>query len=332
MLTYLFAGTMSILPATIITASVSIVLTALGGLYSVVWTDTIQFVIMVLVIVVAAPIIGVKNAGSLTVIEQKLAQVGGTLLNPTKNVPFSYILLSLVTCILSIPCDPTIPQRVLVGNDTKTTRKAFNISAVICLVFGFALVIIGGSAAVLMPDIAAEYGTTEAAFPMLIIRYFPAGFSGISISVLIATIITTITSMLLVGTTHLVYDMGQSVFPRVSDETFKRIMPVAIVLLGGLSVWISLRVGSVTSVLYFAFSLCGAAFMFPIIAVLYWKKVSKWGITLGVAGGMLTVLIQNFAGYSGPGGDPVYLGLLVSLVFTVGASLLIPGGGIGKDE
>ena len=328
LLTYIFGSSLNITAATVIAVFIGVVLTAMGGLYSVVWTDTIQFVIMIVVILIAGPVIAVMKAGGLDAINTALSSVGGTLTNPVQNVPVSYMVMAFVTVALSVPGDPTVPQRALAGKDTKTVKKSFYISALMALLFGVALTLIGGGIMTVMPDIAETYGTTEAAFPVFIIEYFPPVLAGIAISALMAVVISTITSMLLVGTTHLVYDAGQALFPNIKDEVFMKAIPIATVVVGVVITFVALQIDSMASMLYFAFSLCGAAFVVPMLFVLFWKKTSKWGVTLGVVSGAVCVLVMSFLGISGPGGDPVYLGLILSTACCVFGSLLLPGGAV----
>ncbi len=324
MFTYLSGGGIDIIVATVISVAISVILTALGGLYSVVWTDAIQFCIMVAMIVLVAPAIAIREAGSLANIHEALKSVGGSLTNPVSNVPVSYMVLVFLTMGMAVPGDPTVPQRALAGKNAGVVKKAFWISSAMSLLFGVALTVIGGAAVLLMPNIAAEYGTTEAAFPLFIMHYFPPVLTGLAIAALMSAIISTITSMLLVGTTHLLYDFGQSVFPNVQEKTFEKLIPIGTIGFGTLMTFVSLRISSIASTLYFAFSLCGGAFMIPMLATLYWNRASRWGITLGVLGGGVTVIGMSLLGYSGFGGDPVYTGLLVSLIACVTGSYAFP--------
>jgi SSS family solute:Na+ symporter len=303
--------------------AVSIGLTALGGLYSVVWTDTIQFVIMVIMILVVAPIV-VFSKASFADLNAAAAAVGGTLTNPAKNVPLSYIILTLLTVACSIPGDPTIPQRALAGDTVKTVKRSFYYSTVGIILMGIAMTLVGLGALTLMPNLAQTHGTQEAAFPIFIINYFPPVLKGLGISALMAAVVSTVTSMLLVGTTHLVYDAGQVLFPKASDHTFKRIMPIAIVVLGAFITWISLSVESIVKILYVVNSLTGAALVLPLLFALYWKKLSKWGVTLGMVFGAVYVVLAFFLQWNAPGGDPVYLGMALSLVGMIGGSLVLP--------
>ena len=323
MLVYIFGDALNSDIATVIAMVVSIVLTAMGGLYSVVWTDTMQFLLMLTVVLVLSPLMILRHA-SVSEVNVALMSVGGSLLNPVKNVPISYILMGLTTMCISVPGDPTVPQRTLAGKNDRMVKNAFLICAVLALVFGGVLAFVGGGAVALLPDIVQTHGTTEAAYPMLIIRYFPPIIKGISISALMAAVVSTATSMLLVGTTHLIYDVGRSLCPNVRIETLQKMMPMSIVIFGGFTTWCSMSMESIASVLYLAFSLSGAAFFIPMFCVLYWKKVSKWGVTMGMLSGALYVLAVQFLQIRTLGGDSVYVGLILSLVMTVGCSLLFP--------
>ena len=323
MLMYIFGDAMNSNVATVISMLVSIALTAMGGLYSVVWTDTMQFMLMFVVVLIVSPLVILRNV-SFSEVNEALMNVGGSITNPVKNVPVPYILMGLTTMCISVPGDPTVPQRTLAGRNDKMVKKAFLICSVLALVFGFALIFVGGGAVALLPDIVQTHGTTEAAYPVLIVKYFPPIIKGISISALMAAVVSTATSMLLVGATHVIYDAGQSLFPKVRKETLQKMMPLGIVIFGSITTWCSMSVESIASILYLAFSLSGATFFVPMFCVLHWKRVSKWGVTLGMLSGALYVLAVQFLKFNTLGGDSVYVGLALSLASTVGASLLFP--------
>jgi Na+/proline symporter len=224
---------------------------------------------------------------------------------------------------VAIPGDPTVPQRALAAEDEKTGRRSFLIASVVFLIFGAGLVFIGCGAMTVMPNIADEYGTTEAAFPIYIMHYYPPVLTGLGIAALLAAIMSTISAMLLVATTHLIYDVGKSIKPDLSDEKLNKVLPWCIVVLGGVVVYTALQVTSLASTMYFIFSLCGSAFIFPMIATLWWKNASKWGVTLGIVLGAACCLGMYITGHMGIGGDPVYTSMIVSGVSVLLFSLII---------
>ncbi|MDR1043413.1 MAG: sodium:solute symporter family protein [Clostridiales Family XIII bacterium] len=327
LLTYIGADWgISLTTAVIITTIVTVGYTALGGFYSVVWTDLVQFFIMIAIVIVIGPIITISSVGSVGEVAQAFADNGTSLFNPFEGVPVAYIIASFVLLAISVPGDPTVPQRALAGESNKVVKKSFFISAALTVLFGMGLTFIGAGAVAMLPNIEATYGTTEAAFPAFILEFYPVGLTGLGIAALMAAIMSTISAMLLVGTTHLVYDAGKAIKPDIKDSTLNKALPIAILIVGVVVTFVALKVTSLAAVLYFIFSLCGSAFLFPMLFTLYWKKASKWGITTGILSGGITCLSMYLSGNMGPGGDPVYMGMVASLVCILLFSFAIPGG------
>lgn len=316
----------SMFTAVMATAIIAVAYTALGGLYSVVWTDVVQFVIMIVVIIVLGPILAISTSGGLAPLEAAVASTGTSLVNPFEGVPMVYVFSSTILMLVAIPGDPTVPQRALAAESDHTAKKSFVIAGILYLVFGAGLLFIGAGAIAMMPDIVEHYGSTEAAFPAFIMNYYPPVLRGLGIAALLAAIMSTISAMLLVGSTHLIYDVGKSVKPDISDDTLQKILPIGICALGLIVVYTSLKVTTLASVLYFIFSLCGSAFLFPMAATLWWKKASSWGVTLGIVLGAACCIGMYVIGNMGPGGDPVYLSAFVSLLSIIIFSYVLPKG------
>lgn len=68
--------------ATVIAAGIAILYTSIGGMYAVVWTDVAQFAIMFLGVFVLGPILGVSQAGGISVMEETMQALGKSLTNP----------------------------------------------------------------------------------------------------------------------------------------------------------------------------------------------------------------------------------------------------------
>lgn len=318
---------LSINVAVVVCAIIVIGYTALGGLYSVVWTDVVQFVIMIFVVIIIGPIIAITSTGGLDVMSEAVTEAtnGASLFSLFQGIPIEYICYAAILLIVATPGDPTVPQRALAGQTTEITKKSFWISGIITIFFGIGLLLLGGAAVVLIPDIAEQYGTTEAAFPMMIIKYYPPVIKGFGIAALLAAVMSTISAMTLVGTTHLVYDAPRSIKPDLSDDTLKKVLPIAIFVYGIVVTYIALGVESIAAFMYMAFSIAGGAFLVPMIMALYWKKASRWGVTMAIVGGFLTVAIMYITGNMGWGGDPFYTAFAISLICGIVFSLLVPG-------
>jgi len=300
--------------ATVTAAVVMTLYTALGGLYAVVWTDTIQFIVMLASVVIIGPVIAVYTAGGITPIAANLSAKGLSLYNPLAGNALWPSLTFMLIMLLGVPGDPTAPQRALAAQNSAVAKKAFVLAGLSMFPWGAALAIIGGAAIITMPNIAAEWGTAEAAFPIFAIKYFPPVLTGLTFAGMLAAVMSTADSMLLLCTTHIVYDIGMNAAPGVlTEKRAVKILPAVTVVLGGFALFIALRISSLLATMYFVFSLVSAAFIVPTVAQLYLpNKCTEISIIASVlAGGGVTLIMYN-AGIMGPGGDPVYTGMAVS--------------------
>lgn len=310
--------------ATVVAAVILTLYTSLGGLYAVVWTDFVQFIVMFFSAAIIGPILAVSYSGGITPIAENLASKGLSLFNPTVNNAFWPSFTFMLLMLLGVPGDPTSPQRALAAKDEKVAQRAFNFAALSMIWWGIALTIIGGAAIYLMPNLAEEWGTNEAAYPIFALRFFPPVLTGLTFAGMLAAVMSTADSMLLLCTTHLVYDIGMSLAPQtLTEKRVVKILPWVTVVLGFFALFIALRISSLLATMYFVFSLVSASFIVPMIAQLYFPdKCTSGSVTSSILlGGGVTMSMYQI-GVMGPGGDPVYTGMLVSLICVLAGAVL----------
>jgi SSS family solute:Na+ symporter len=300
--------------ATVFAAIIMTAYTALGGLYAVVWTDFIQFLVMMVTAGIIGPIIAVSVSGGIAPIAANLGEKGLSLFNPSVGNAFWPSFTFALVMLLGVPGDPTSPQRVLAARDAPSARRAFALAGLSMFWWAAALTIIGGAACYLMPNIAEEWKTAEAAFPVFAIRYFPPILTGLAFAGMLAAVMSTADSMLLLCATHIVYDIAMKIAPdKLSERSALKILPWATVVLGIFALFIALRITSLLATMYFVFSMVSAAFIVPMAAQLYFsEKCTSIGVTAGVLAGGLVTIVMYQTNYMGPGGDPVYTGMAAS--------------------
>lgn len=308
--------------AIVVVTVIAIIYTSMGGLWAVGITDVVQFIIMVVAICVLAPLLSISAAGGYEAVTVVAASDGIELWNPVPGVTFSIALTWFLLVFLATPGDPTVPQRMLAGKDDKSTRNGMIIAGFFALLYGVALTVIGVSGRAIFPDLVAEFGTSEAILPVLFMRVFPPVLAGIALSGLVAAIVSTIDSMLLVASIGAVYDIGKVIFPKAEDDSFKKATRYAVVILGLIAMVIALYLQAVFGAMLFVFSLAGAALVAPFLATLYWKYATSWGISAGIICGAVVSLSMFFTGVYGIGGDPVYEGIIASILAIVIGSLI----------
>ena len=313
--------TSSLTVATIIATLVCIAFTSMGGFYAVVWTDTVQLMIMILGIFIIGPIIGLMEVGSPEVIVSTYEAEGLSITNPLINGISSSSIGFFLAYFLTVPGDPTMPQRALAGRETKATQIAYCIAGVIGFGFGFVLMLTGGITHVLIPGLE----NSEAALPMFIAQYFPPVIKGLCISALIAAVMSSFSSFLILSSTHLTYDLGTSFNKELSEEKIHKMMPWITIIIGLIGLVIALYITSLFDYLYMVFSIIASSLMPAFMGALFWReKMSKTaGILSLITGALVPAVLYLTKGYDVFLGDPVFLGIISSTAVLIIFSLIL---------
>lgn len=148
---------------------------------------------------------------------------------------------------------------------------------------------------------------------------------GFVIAGLIAAIMSSFDSFLILGTTHLMYDLGRSINPKLKDETIKKSLPYTTIAFGIVGIIIALYITSLFDFLYMVFSIMGAAICPALFAaVLFRDKVSSFGATASIITGIVVAGgLYLTVGYNVFLGDPIILALIASVAVLFIASALV---------
>ncbi len=295
---------------TVIATVFAIFYTSTGGFYAVALMDTIQLGIIIVGIMILGPVIGVVKAGGLQVIADTYTAMGSSITNPFSNGLSSGAIGFLLAYLLSVPGDPSIPQRALAGKDDKTVRGAFNTAGFISLAFGIFVILIGTSAYVLAPGLE----NPEFALVHFIINNYPVALKGLTLIGVFGAVISSFDSFLVLATTHIIYDLGSVFNIKADEKATKKIMSYSTVIIGIIGLIIALYIQSLFTYLYMVLSVIGAALVPVFIAALYFeeKTTSTAANASMVVGTLITAMLYLIFGYDVPLGDPVFLGIISS--------------------
>lgn len=316
--------TLSIPVATTIATLVCITFTAIGGMFAVVWTDTAQLVIMVVGLFVLGPIIGLSAAGGLDIVAAGVENQGLSMTNPMANGMSPALLGFSLAYFLACPGDPTMPQRVLSAKTDGTAKFSFIISGCCAVLFTLSILFMGCSIITLMPGI----DNADAALPMFIVKYYPPVLKGIAIAGIVAAVMSSFSSFLILATTHLTYDVGQVIKEDLDEKKINKAMPILTVVIGLFGLIIALFIQSLLGYLSMVFSIVGASLVPVLFAALYFREHTSKAGAIGsiVVGAIVPAVLFLTLGYDVLLGDPVFLGLFSSIV------VLIVGSIIFKDK
>ncbi len=275
----------------VIACIVFIAYTATSGLFGVVYTDVLQFFMLVLFVYIMIPIASLIKTGGFS----------GFLMNLDSDLVTPYIngdiVGDIVTYLVFTMAGAEMWQRAFAAKDRKSAKKgmfAGTIAYGITIVLVFFMGIVAHQ--IIGDDVLAMYGSTDAVVPALAIAVLPAGLTGLALAGIISVIMSTADSYLLVSVQTVVHDIGHVIRPEMKEKRemwATRI--VAIVLTGGALI-IALYIQNAYNILMFAWSFYAAACGLPAFAALYWKKATKAGIMAGMIAGFVVCCGWKLAG------------------------------------
>jgi SSS family solute:Na+ symporter len=300
---------------------ITIIYTVIGGLKAVIYTDTIQWVLLLSgLIFVTIPVTLWKIGG----LGRLRAELPSDYFSLTNVEPVEFINW-MVTIIPIWLVGMTLYQRMYACKNEKEAKKAWFIAGFFEYpVMAFTGVFLGMCARVMFPD--AE---SEMAMPMLIKDVLPVGVTGIVIAAYFSAIMSTADSCLMASSGNLVNDILQRYcFANASEKFIMRLSQAVTLLIGVAAVVIAARFEKVLDLIFDAYAFMVAGLFVPTLGAYFWKKSSSTGAFAAMlAGGFFTLgLLRSWIGLPESVRQvdlhPSVYGIAVSLiVFVIGSSL-----------
>ena len=319
--------------AVIISALIIITYTFMGGFNAVAWTDFVQGILM-FVTIVALPIALVSNtpnfSADLLNSTQKIVAEGADAsgyMSLTSNMSGIDIISNLAWAFGYFGM-PHILVRFMAIKDTKEVKKSAAIAIIWVVISLTAAVLIGilGRVYLDSQNVALSSSEQELIFIKTVKMLFPSFLGGIFLSAVLASIMSTADSQLLVTASAVVNDFYTVVVKKeASEKKLMWISRIAVMLVSVIACILALNPNdSIMGIVSNAWAGFGAAFGPAIVFSLYWKRLTLKGTAAGIIGGAATVLIWE---YILP--DAVTMGLysiipgvIVSVLLTVIVSLI----------
>lgn len=308
----------------IISASVVVFYTFLGGFMAVCWTDFFQGILMFFAILIV-PLAAMSVVGGPTVTLNALTALNPELLNPfttSTGEPLSLIaVISLLAWGLGYFGQPHILVRFMAIRSSSEIKQATHIA--------MTWVILSLAAAVLVGMVGRVYLTTplegaavETVFMVLTNDLFSSFIAGIILSAILAAIMSTASSQLLVTASSISQDFYKALLHRnASDKELVYVSRWTVVVVSVIAIILALNPNNlVLDLVAYAWAGFGAAFGPTLILALFWPRMTRGGALAGIIVGGVTVLVwKNFIGL---GLYEIVPGFILSSVAIVVVSLL----------
>ncbi|TWT02288.1 sodium/proline symporter PutP [Planomicrobium sp. CPCC 101079] len=281
----------------VIVSAVVVAYTLFGGFLAVSYTDFVQGLMMFLALI-AVPIIGIVATGGFSETATSIREVDPALLNFTTGASLVGVI-SAVAWGLGYFGQPHIIVRFMAIKTLKEVRQArrIGIGWMILSLFGaIATALVG--LAYFQQNPGATLGDPEGVFIVLGQIFFHPLIAGFMLAAVLAAVMSTISSQLIVTSSALVEDLYKIAFKKVSTDrqyvTLGRLAVLVISLIAAFLAWE--QNATILDLVAYAWAGFGAAFGPLILLALFWRKLTTWGALAGMVVGAATVIIWDSIG------------------------------------
>ncbi|MEN3131812.1 sodium/proline symporter PutP [Bacillus cereus] len=273
-----------------VTVGVVVAYTLFGGFLAVSWTDFVQGCIMFIALVLV-PIVAFTDVGGITETFNTIKQVDASHLDMFKGTTILGII-SFLAWGLGYFGQPHIIVRFMAITSIKDLKTSRRIG------IGWMTISIIGAMLTGLIGIAyyAKNNTTLQDPEMVFVTFsnilFHPYITGFLLSAILASIMSSISSQLLVISSAVTEDFYKTFFRRnASDKELVFIGRLSVLVVAMIAVVLAYHPSdTILTLVGYAWAGFGSAFGPAILLSLYWKRTNKWGILAGMIVGAVVVI------------------------------------------
>lgn len=270
--------------------------TAMGGMKAVAWTDTIcSFVIIIGVWVMAVKFLG--EIGGFTAMNEQVAAINPNFVEAfSLEIPPLTALSWVVTWGICNFGAPQFIARFFSAESPEIASRSQGLTGIGLLLFYIPLSIIGIGGMLLVPGIENQ----DQVFTTLVTKELSPVMGAILFAAVVAAIISTADSLLLLAASTFSNDIYARLKPGVSDTKLLRVSRIATVVIGigGVSLTFFLN-EAIQFIQARAVTLMGAAMAILTMVGVLWKGANRAGAAASMIAGFATACIWYALGQPG---------------------------------
>ncbi len=272
--------------------------TILGGLHTVMYTEAVQAIILLVGSAVLL-FIGLEKVGGWNAMIASVPKEKLNMFRPLSDPDFPWLGILLASPIVGIwywCTDQHIVQRCLAGKNEKEARRGTIFAAYLKLLPFFIFLIPGLIAVAMVNQGTLTLTDNNAAFPTLVKEIMPIGLRGLLAGGLLAALMSSLASVYNACSTLFTMDIYQKMRPEASGKELVKVGRIAtgvVVLLG--MAWIPLM-GRISGTLYQYLQSVQSYLAPPIAAVfllgVFFKRLNATGAYTAMVVGFIIGIIK----------------------------------------
>lgn len=269
--------------------------TLIGGFMAVSRTDFIQGVMMFFAILVVPITAGMAMGGlgaTLSAIDSVQHSMLEPLTKPDGSVLGAIELISLLAWGIGYFGQPHILVRFMAISSSKEIKQATRIAMTWVVVSLVAAVAVGMAGRVYL-TVPLEGTEAEKVFLVMTNTMFPPVVAGLVLSAVLAAIMSTASSQLLVAASAFAQDFYRTLLRKNADQKeLVWISRASVLIIASLAIFLGLNPNSfILDMVAYAWAGFGAAFGPALLMSLFWRRTTRNGVLAGIVVGGVTVLI-----------------------------------------
>lgn len=310
--------------------AVTIVYTVLGGMTAVIYTDTVQWIVLMGgLIFVGIPVayfaVGGWDAISTT--------IGAEHFSLT-NISWQQIVNWAVTIIPIWFVGMTLYQRIYASKSKKEAQKAWFIAGI----FEYPIMAFMGVILGLISRVAAEQGMfaslgfdgaagmdPELGLPLLLRTILPVGLMGIMLSAYFSAILSTADSCLMAASGNVMTDILQKIFPGfMYHSRILRITQMLTLFIGLFAIMLASRMENVLELMLYSYAFMVSGLLVPLLAGMFFRSNNSIAALLAMLFGGTTTLLLTIQKTELPFGlDANVFGIFMSFVIFISTAFVV---------
>jgi solute:Na+ symporter, SSS family len=289
--------------ALMIMGTIVIIYTAMGGIKAVIYTDTIQWIILMVGLVFIGIPIAFTSVGGMTGIREALPPEFFSL----GNISWQQLLNWGVTIIPIWFVGMTLYQRIYASRDKKQAQKAWFIAGLFeWPIMAFMGVLLGLFARVAVAQglfdylgyAAASDIDAEMGLPLLLRTVLPVGLMGLMMAAYFSAIMSTADSCLMASSGNFLTDILSKWFPiPTSTKRFLITSQLLTLILGIVALLLASKMPNVLELMLYSYAFMVSGLFIPVMGALFLKKANAtaafWAMLLGGIT-TITLIIGNW--------------------------------------
>ncbi|UED80014.1 sodium/proline symporter PutP [Lysinibacillus sp. CD3-6] len=307
----------------LIVSGVVVAYTLFGGFLAVSYTDFLQGLIMFLALI-TVPLFGLFLTGGLSETVESIKAVNPEHLSLLPATATAAAIISSLAWGLGYFGQPHIIVRFMAISSVKETKQARRIG------IGWMILSLAGALATALVGVAyyqqnaGELKDAETVFIVLGQLLFHPFIAGIMLAAILAAIMSTISSQLIVTSSALVEDIYKALFNKTATDKhyvfIGRMAVLVVAIIAAILAWNPEN--SILDLVGFAWAGFGAAFGPIILLSLYWKKLTNYGALSGMVLGAVTAFVWGKINSLSTALYEIVPGFLVCLVIAIIVSMM----------